>query len=72
MEERGKLQQRLAEEEQGGANGAGQPSKDGAEAEVLQQDPLDAFMSDMTVQLEQSKVNSAFDTFPSFQEYRFY
>ncbi len=53
MEERGKLQERLAEEEKGAAAGGGEGEGDG----TPQLDPLDAFMSDVTVQLEQSKVS---------------
>jgi len=55
LEERGKLQQRLAEEEE---VGAGEPGGKGgaAEAVAMPEDPLDAFMSDVPVQLERGKV----------------
>ena len=71
MEERGKLQQRLAEEEQGGANGAGEPSDNAEAAEGVQQDPLDAFMSDVTVQLEQSKVTAYSTSLPAVKNRNF-
>jgi hypothetical protein len=60
MEERGKLQQRLLEEERGSSQAAGAPGGEdpgaAVEGEGAPEDPLDAFMSDVTVQLEQSKV----------------
>jgi len=58
MEERGKVQQRLVDEEKEGAGADGGPGSEGEAVEEVQEDPLDAFMTNVTVQLEQSKVSN--------------
>jgi hypothetical protein len=62
MEERGRLQQKLLDEEEG-AGAGGKVGSEGKAVEEVQEDPLDAFMSNVTVQLEQSKVSDGVGSF---------